>query len=205
MSSATEASCEQPQRAIESPHPGLWPPPHGPAQAEEARPLPRNVPAVGGDGGGRGPGSTKAPFSQSLGRARTLQPAPAPASSQTRGKVGVSALPSTGSGGPGHEVRLRMLQEPTTQAEGAAAGWPGAGVLSWSGEACPGQLSPCWPSSDPIWMAQFQPGGVGGPERPGTPGWGGDHPQGLEPPTPLTVHTQSLLNRISSPHPGAPG
>lgn len=54
VSSATEASCELAQRPIESLHPGLWPPPHGPVRAEEARPLPRNVPTVGGVGSGGG-------------------------------------------------------------------------------------------------------------------------------------------------------
>ena len=158
----------------------------------------------GGGWVGRGPGSTKAPFSQGLGRARTLQPAPAPASSQTGGKVGVSALPGAGSRGPGHKVRPCLLQEPTTRAKGAAGGWPGVGVLSGAGGSCPGQLSLCWPSSHPIWTAQLKPRGTGGPEQPGTPGGGGDHPQGLEPPTPLTLDTQFLLNRISSPHTLAP-
>lgn len=116
----------------------------------------------------------------------------------------MSALPGAGSRGPGHKVRPCLLQEPTTRAKGAAGGWPGVGVLSGAGGSCPDQLSPCWPSSHPIWTAQLKPRGTGGPEQPGTPGGGGDHPQGLEPPTPLTLDTQFLLNRISSPHTLAP-
>lgn len=78
VSSATEASCELAQRPIESLHPGLWPPPHGPARAEEARPLPRNVPTVGGGLGREGARLHKSPFLPGPGKGMDTPACPRP-------------------------------------------------------------------------------------------------------------------------------